>query len=118
MNTRPVNVQFELRKINEVSSMLRTYKANLTSIKGALDNNWQAKEMAYVDSCLDYITNQLSKLSTTLDTLGHDISAVANEINREIAEAEAKAKAEAEAKAKAEAEAEAKAKALANSTTK
>ncbi|MFB3164894.1 hypothetical protein ABLO26_26400 [Neobacillus sp. 179-J 1A1 HS] len=93
----------QANKINDYSSKLIEVKNNLNRVKGDLNNGWNAKEMIYINQCIDSINREIAALSSKLSSIGSDVLSAAQQIQRQ-EEAEARAKAEAEAKAKAEAE--------------
>ncbi len=87
---------------DDYSLCLRDIRNKLNSYKANLNNSWQAEEMVLINRAIDGINNDISSLSTTLDSLGQDIITTANDIKRE---EEARAAAAAAARAAATAKA-------------
>lgn len=88
----------QANRIRDYASKLRDIRNSMNIYKGNLNGDWQAEEMHYVNRIIDKINNEISRLSSDLDSLGRDIITTAHEIRREEEAREAAARAAAAAR--------------------
>lgn len=65
------------------ASSLRTLRGNITQLKSGLNYLWKSGEILKINTSIDFLTSQMSSVSSNLDCIGTDISEVADEIRRE-----------------------------------
>jgi uncharacterized membrane protein YukC len=97
----------QIGSLNNYADELRTACNNLQSYKKALNNNWIAQEMIYINLAIEKILSELGSLSSDLHGEANDINSSAKEI-KAAEEKAAKEKAEREAREKAQRDANAK----------